>query len=230
VQRFVRREGHAQLDEEAVELRLRQRVGALHLQRILRRQHEERRVQLVADLGYRHRLLLHRLEQRRLRLGRGAVDLVGEQDIGENRPALELETLLPALVFDDDVGADDVGGHEVGRELDAREREVDGVGQRAHQHGFAQAGHALEERVAAGEERHHHALDDRLVADDDLAHLVAQPAHVALKGRYLTFDGFSHFFGHPPRRSASRRLRRLLSLTLGGGTSPRSARFAVLLL
>jgi hypothetical protein len=31
-------------------------------------------------------VLLHRLEQRRLRLGRRAVDLVGQDDVGEDRP------------------------------------------------------------------------------------------------------------------------------------------------
>jgi hypothetical protein len=29
-----------------------------------------------------------------LRLGRGAIDLVSEQDVGENRPALEFKLLL----------------------------------------------------------------------------------------------------------------------------------------
>ena len=41
------RELHQQLEEEAVELRLGQRIGAFHLQRVLRRQHEERLGQLV---------------------------------------------------------------------------------------------------------------------------------------------------------------------------------------
>jgi hypothetical protein len=35
--------------------------------------------------------LLHRLEQGRLGLGRGAVDLVGEDDVGEDRARLEDE-------------------------------------------------------------------------------------------------------------------------------------------
>ena len=81
----------AQLEEEAIELRLGQRVGPLHLDRVLRRQHEERRRQRVGLLADRDRLLLHRLEQRRLRLGRGAVDLVGQHDVREDRPLLELE-------------------------------------------------------------------------------------------------------------------------------------------
>ena len=91
MQLVARRRLDAQLEHEAVELRLGQRVRPLHLDRVLRRQHEERRRQRVGLLADRDRLLLHRLEQRRLRLGRRAVDLVGQHDVREDRPALELE-------------------------------------------------------------------------------------------------------------------------------------------
>ena len=70
--------------QEAVELRLRQRIGALQLDGVLRGDHQERlrqRERLPLD---RHLRLLHGLQQRRLRLGRGAVDLVGEQQVGED--------------------------------------------------------------------------------------------------------------------------------------------------
>jgi hypothetical protein len=71
------------------------------------------------------RALLHRLEQRGLGLGRGAVDLVGQDEVGEDRARLELELRRPLLASVlDDVGADDVGGHQVGRELDAAEGQV----------------------------------------------------------------------------------------------------------
>ena len=87
----ARREADVQLEEEAVELRLGQRVGALHLDRVLRGQDEERSRQRVADRADGHGLLLHGFEQRRLGLGRGAVDLVGQHEVGEDRPGLELE-------------------------------------------------------------------------------------------------------------------------------------------
>jgi hypothetical protein len=41
-------ETHVQLEEEAIELRLGQRIGALHLERVLRREHEERLLERVA--------------------------------------------------------------------------------------------------------------------------------------------------------------------------------------
>ena len=69
----------------------------------------------------RHRVdrdlaLLHHFEQRRLGLGARTVDLVGEHDVGEDRPGVELEG-AGLLVVDRDAG--DVARQQVGRELDA---------------------------------------------------------------------------------------------------------------
>ena len=112
--------GIAELDahEEAVELRLRQREGADLVRRVLRRDHEERlrqraRLAFGGDL-----LLLHRFEQRTLCLGRGAVDLVGEDHLREDRTGVEAE---PAVLAVEDRHADDVRGQQVAGELDALE-------------------------------------------------------------------------------------------------------------
>ena len=110
--------------------------------------------------------VLHRFEQRRLRFRRGAVDLVGEHDVRENRPGLELEERPAVRVLLDDVGADDVGGHQVGRELDARERQVQHVGERVDEARLADAGNALEQHVAAREQAGDREVHDLLVADD----------------------------------------------------------------
>ena len=61
---------------------------------ILRGDHQKwigQRMRMTVD---RDLALVHRLQQRRLRLRRRAVDLVSEQNIGEDGPALELEALL----------------------------------------------------------------------------------------------------------------------------------------
>jgi hypothetical protein len=42
-------------------------------------------------------MLLHRLEHGRLGLGRGAVDLVGQDDLGEDRTLAKLEVAPPGL-------------------------------------------------------------------------------------------------------------------------------------
>ena len=54
------RVGDEQLVKEAVELGLGQRVGALHLDRVLRGQHVKRARQRARGAGNGHRLLLHR--------------------------------------------------------------------------------------------------------------------------------------------------------------------------
>ena len=65
--------------------------------------------------GSRHRMgrvadrdlaLLHHLEQRRLHLRRGAVDLVGEQEVAEDGAELGLEAAVARAV---DARADEVG-------------------------------------------------------------------------------------------------------------------------
>jgi hypothetical protein len=73
----------------------------------------------VGLAGDRHLPLLHHLEQRALHLGRRAVDLVGEQQVGEHRAERGGEVAGLLVV---DARADQVGRHQVGRELDALER------------------------------------------------------------------------------------------------------------
>ena len=106
------------------------------------------------------RPLLHRLEQGRLRLGRGPVDLVGQNQVGEDRAALELEPAAALGRFEHDVGADQVGRHQVGCELDALKLELQRVGQRAHEQRLAQPGHALEQDVPAGDQGRQRVVDD----------------------------------------------------------------------
>ena len=118
--------------------------------------------------------LLHRLQHGRLRLGRGPIDFVGQADLREDRAALELED-PPALGrFHDHVGAQDVGRHQVGGELDPRELQVQGLGQRADQQRLAQPRHAFQQAVPAHEQAGQHAVDDFFVPDDHPGDLLAQ--------------------------------------------------------
>ena len=109
--------------------------------------------------------LLHRLEQRGLHLGRGAVDLVGEEDVAEDRAGLEAELALAALGIVD-LGAGDVGGQQVRRELDAAEVGVEVLGHRLDGPGLGEAGQALDQQVAVGEQADQHALDHAGLAED----------------------------------------------------------------
>ena len=102
--------GTDDVHEEAVALRLGQRVDALGLDRVLRGEHEERVGQLAGVAADADLALGHRLEQRRLHLGGRAVDLVGEDDVGEHRAPLDVEVLGRRAP---DARADEVGRHEV---------------------------------------------------------------------------------------------------------------------
>ena len=116
-------QGHAHA--ETVELRLGQRVGAVVLHRVLGGDDEERPRQRVGCAVHRDLPLVHGLEQARLGAGRGAVDLVGEHHVGEDRAGPELE--LGALLVEDG-GADDVRGQQVRGELDAAEGALKAIG------------------------------------------------------------------------------------------------------
>ena len=61
--------------------------------------------------------------------------------------------------------------HQVGRELDAVELQVDGLGDGADHERLGQARHADHQAVAAGEQGRQQVIDDVLLADDDLGDL-----------------------------------------------------------
>src|SRR3546814_6113887 len=86
-------------DLEAVELSLRQRIGAFLLQRVLRRQHMEGRRQHVRLARHRDAALLHRLQQSRLGARAGAVDLVGHQELAEHRTGNAAKGAAAALAL-----------------------------------------------------------------------------------------------------------------------------------
>jgi hypothetical protein len=165
------------LEQEAVELRLRQRVGALVLNRVLRRDDEKRRRQRARLALDRHLPLLHRLEQRRLRLRRRAVHLVGEQDLREDGPRPERE--LAALQRH---RSGQVRREHVRRELDATELEPERARGRVGDERLRHAGDALEQHVPADGDRSEQQLDGLVLADHDLRDLgrdaIAQLLHL----------------------------------------------------
>ncbi len=115
---------------------------ALLLDRVLRGEHKQRSRQRISHAADRHLILLHRFEQGRLRLGRGAVDLVGQDDVGEDGAGDEADfALAGGHVLFDDVGAENVGRHQVWRELDAAELEIHGLGQGLDQQSLGQSRH-----------------------------------------------------------------------------------------
>jgi hypothetical protein len=130
-------------------------------------------LQRVGGAVDRDLALFHGLEQRRLRLGRGPVDLIAEHDVGEHRTRLELE-VAPLLVIGAHTG--DVAGQQVRRELDPPHGAVDRPGQRLGQHGLAHPGHVLDEQVALGQQHRERELDGIPLALDDGLDRLTDPA------------------------------------------------------
>ena len=159
-----------ELHQEAVQLRLGQPVGALVLHRVLRRRDEERLRQRARRAFDGDLPFLHRLEQCGLRLRRGAVDLVGEQQVGEHRAVVELEPRGAGVVHQ---RSRDVTGHQVRGELHAfvvqRERRREGADEQC----LRDTRDAFEQHVATAEQRDDQPGDDGVLPDDGLRDLGA---------------------------------------------------------
>ena len=160
------------LEHEAVLLGFGERIRALLLDRVLGRQHEERVGQRMPHAADRHLPLLHGFQQRGLRLGRRAVDLIGQDRVREQGTFQEppLARAGRSILFDD-LRPGDVGRHQVGRELDATERQVQSPRQRADHQGLGQAGHAFQQAMPAAEQGNQQLFDHVLLADDHLGQL-----------------------------------------------------------
>ena len=109
----------------------------------------------------RHLPLLHGLEQRRLRAGRGPVDLVDEEDVREDGAWREpqgraFEEARPGHVY----------GQEIRRPLDARRFERQRPGDRPSERRLARSRDILDEDVAVGEEGEGDEPERRVGADD----------------------------------------------------------------
>src|SRR2546427_3573815 len=160
---FPRRIADVDLQQEAIDLGFRERIGPLVLDRILRRNHEERPVQRER-LALQGRLpFLHRLEKGGLGLRRGAVDLVREEDVREDGTPSKDEFAGLAV---EHVRPGDVRGQEVRRELDAAEREAEARGERFRDEGLRQPRDVFDQEVTVAEDRPEDALQDGALADD----------------------------------------------------------------
>ena len=110
-----------------------------------------------------HLPFLHRLQQCGLGLRRGAIDLIGEEEVREDRPRAKHEVTAALVV---DKRARDVGGHQVGGELDALEIEPRHRGERARHQRLGQARNVFDQHVAIGEDRHQDQGEHITLADD----------------------------------------------------------------
>jgi hypothetical protein len=77
----------------------------------------------------------------------------------------------------EDARAEDVGRHEVGGELDAREVEAGGLREELGRERLGDAGDALDEDVAAGEDGGDQLVDEPVLPDDEPTDLAAEGVH-----------------------------------------------------
>ncbi len=163
---------HRDLGGEAVALRFRERIGAFHLHRVLGGDDEERGLQRVRHAVDRDLPLLHALQQRRLGLRAGPVDLVADDHVGEHRAVVELEDVPLGLV---DADPRHVARQQVRGELDTPDRARHRSGQCLGQHGLADARHVFDQQVTLGEQDHQGGANDRRLAVDDGLDRVQHP-------------------------------------------------------
>jgi hypothetical protein len=160
---------HADHEHEPIELGFWQWVGAFLFDGVLGCEDEEGEVEVIGATGNGDAPFLHGLEHGGLGFGGGAVDFVGEDDVGEHGSFHELERTFSSGKFLENVGAGDVHRHEVWSELNAAEREGEGFSEAADEKRFGEAGNSHEKGVAAGEQADGELFDDVFLADDDLA-------------------------------------------------------------
>ena len=119
------------------------------LHRILGGQHHEAAIERVICAVDGDNPFLHRLQQRRLRLRRRAVDLVGEQHLREDRAFGEREAVVREV---EQVGAKHIARHQIRRELNTSEVQPQTRGETAGHQGLRRARHAFDEHVAFGQQ------------------------------------------------------------------------------
>ncbi len=113
-----------------------------------------------------HLALFHGFQQGALGFGRGPVDFVGQQHLGENRPRVEDKP--PGFLLE--YGSpQDVPGKHVAGELDPAKVQPEAAGQHLGQGGLADAGQVFYEQVPAGKQTGEGEPDLLILAQDDLA-------------------------------------------------------------
>src|SRR5262249_33975840 len=96
-------------------------------------------------------------------LCRCAIDLVGEEKIGEDRPLLEFES---ARGIAEETHARDIGRHEIRGELDAAELDAERRSEHADEEGLGRSRPPLGEEVSTREVGNDRIFDCAVLPDD----------------------------------------------------------------
>ena len=170
------------VQHEAIELGLGQGIGALLLDGVLGGHDQKQRRQRIGGRPDADLALGHGLEQRRLHLRGRAIDLVGEDQVMEQGPALEAEGAFLGPI---DVRAREVAGKQVGRELHSLEIGLERVCQRLDGSRLGKARWPLDQQMAVGQKRDQQTLDQRFLSENLAAQVIAEPGEGGVRGAAL---------------------------------------------
>ena len=139
------------------------------MRRVLRGD-DKKRIRQAARLAFDGDLMFfHRLKQRALRLGRGAVDFVGQHHLRKYRAGVKFKLGTVAVV---DRHAQHIGGQQVTGELDTMKVQAERRCQRMRQRGFANPRHVFNQQMAACDQTRERELYLPLFAENDAADLL----------------------------------------------------------
>ena len=127
----------------------------------------------MAHAVERHVALLHRLEQGGLGLGGAAVDLVGQEQLGEDRPPGQGEARRLEV---EQVGAEDVARREVRGELDTAIVQRHGASEAAHEQRLGHPRRPLHQHMPPRQEGGEEEVDHPRLPHHAPADLFAYPA------------------------------------------------------
>ena len=155
------------------------------LDRVLGGDDEERPLQRIGPVVHAHLPLGHAFEEGRLGARSGAVDLVRQQDLGEDGAGVELEV---ARLLVEDARPRDVARQQVGRALQPAEPAAERARQGLGEERLGRAGDVLQQEVPLGEQAGEHQLEHRPLAVDDRLELLEDG-----------LGGLLDLFHHTPR-------------------------------
>ena len=161
---------HRNAHEEAIQLRLGQRIGTRRFHRVLGGEHHEgrrRRIGLPVD---GHLVFLHDFEQGGLGFGACPVDFVRQHDLVHN--AAEVQLLLAGFHIEHGKAGNIRRKHVRGK-LNTLKGTAERGSQRSGQRCLAEPGHVFDQHVAGANERDEQMVDDRILAHDNLFDIVA---------------------------------------------------------
>jgi hypothetical protein len=168
--------------EEPVQLALGERVGAVVLQGVLGRHHQEGPRELERPVLDGDRALLHGLEKPALSARGRPVDLVRQNDLAEDRPSSKIQRTRGRIV---DRPSQHVGREKIAGELDPAEGETEGASQGMRQGRLAHPGDVLEQDMTACQQGRQGEPDHLVLAVEDRLHLGDQLADAVRRGGCL---------------------------------------------